>query len=374
MPSPRSLITIDLDAVRKNIRFLKEKLAERTHLLAAVKADGYGHGMLECARAATEAGADGVAVATAEEAIALRDGGFDRQILVMGPLFGVDQWEEMAGRGVEFAIVSDEMAGMIPDLAKMGVRPRVHVKVDSGMNRQGLLPADVSTFLETLRRFDTVEVAGVMTHFASAGEDPNSVGRQLDRFLRCVNMVKTDWPGAVAHAANSAATMYYPQTHLDMVRCGVAVYGLSPGQGDAQAEGLTPALTWTSQVMMLKRIPAGEGVGYGHTFRASQDTNVALVPIGYADGVFRLLGNHGRVLIGGRSYPMVGRVSMDSFAVDVGSDCRVRAGDRVTLIGLDGPSRITAEDVAGWAQTINYEITCNVSTARGQRLFVNDLA
>jgi alanine racemase len=374
MPSPRSLITIDLDAVRKNTRLLKGKLAEGKRLLVAVKADGYGHGMLESARAATEAGANGAAVATAEEAVALRDGGFERQILVMGPLFGVDQCEEMAKRGIEFAIVSDEMARMIPDLAKMKVRARVHLKVDSGMNRQGLLPADVPAFLRTVRRVDTVEVVGVMTHFASAGEDPNSVGCQLDRFLPCVNIVKTEWPGAVAHAANSAATMYYPEAHLDMVRCGIAIYGLSPSQGDAQAEGLTPALTWTSQVMMLKRIPAGDGVGYGHTFRASQDTNVALVPIGYADGIFRLLGNRGRVLIGGRSYPMVGRVSMDSFAVDVGPDCGVHVGDRVTLIGTDGHSRVTAEDVAGWAQTINYEITCNVSTTRGQRVFVNDLA
>ena len=139
-------------------------------------------------------------------------------------------------------------------------------------------------------------------------------------------MVKAEWPRALAHAANSAATMYCPQAHLDMVRCGIAVYGLSPGQGDARAEGLEPALSWTSQVVLQKQVPAGEGVGYGHVFRAPLDTTVALVPLGYADGVFRLLGNRGHVLIGGRSYPMVGRVSMDSFAVDVGPDARSACG------------------------------------------------
>ena len=141
IPSPRSVVTIDLGAVRKNVRLLKMKLTAGTGFLAAVKADGYGHGMLQCARAAIEAGADGVAVATAEEAVALRDGGFTRQILVMGPLFGLDQCEEMAGRGVEFAVVSDEMARMLPELARRGARARVHLKVDSGMNRQGLLPS-----------------------------------------------------------------------------------------------------------------------------------------------------------------------------------------------------------------------------------------
>ena len=372
IPSPRSVVTIDLGAVRKNVRLLKAKLTAGTGFLAAVKADGYGHGMLECARAAMEAGADGVAVATAEEAVTLRDGGFTRQILVMGPLFSLDQCEEMAGRGVEFAVVSDEMARMLPELARMGARARVHLKVDSGMNRQGLLPSQVPPFLETVRAAPGIDLAGVMTHFPCAGEDPGSVDRQLERFLPCVHMVKAEWPRALAHAANSAATMYCPQAHLDMVRCGIAVYGLSPGQGDARAEGLEPALSWTSQVVLQKPVPAGEGVGYGHVFRAPLDTTVALVPLGYADGVFRLLGNRGHVVIGGRPYPMVGRVSMDSFAVDVGPRPEVRVGDKVTLIGQDEQHRVSAEDLAGWAETINYEITCSISTARAQRFFVDD--
>ena len=370
MPSPRSLVTIDLGAVRHNVRLLKERLRPGVRFLAAVKADGYGHGMLQCAQATIEAGADGVAVATAEEAVALRDGGFTQQILVMGPLFSLDQCEEMAGRGVEFAVVSDEMARMIPELAKMGVQARIHLKIDSGMNRQGLLPGQVPEFLATLRSAHGVELVGVMTHFASAGEHPSSVDSQLGRFLPCVRAVKAEWPHAIAHAANSAATMYWPQAHLDTVRCGIAVYGLSPMQGDARAEGLTPALSWTSRVVLLKPVHAGEGVGYGHTFRPPHDTQLALVPLGYADGLFRLLGNRGHVLIRGHRYPIAGRVSMDSFAADVGMASPVRAGDQVTLIGQDGEPRVSAEDMAGWAQTINYEVTCNISAARAQRMFV----
>jgi alanine racemase len=358
--------------VRDNVRFLKGMIRPGTGLLAVVKADSYGHGILACTRATTEAGADGVAVVTAEEAICLQDAGFEGRILVMGPLYGSDQYVEMTARGVEFAIVSDEMAQKVQELGSTGPKARIHLKIDTGMNRQGLLPEEARLFLDDIRNHDQIHLAGVMTHFSSVVEDPASIDFQLDRFLPLVEMAKAHWPEALAHAANSAATMGHPRAHLDMVRCGIAVYGLSPSQGDAEAEGLTPVLSWTSQVALVKRVPAGEGVGYGLTFRPSADTHVALVPLGYADGVFRLLSNRGQVLIGGRRYPMVGRVSMDSFAVDVGNESRVRTGDQVTLIGQDMTSRLGADELAGWAETINYEITCNIGLDRAQRVFVND--
>jgi len=369
--SPRNMITIDLGAVRQNVAFLRQKLRPGTRFLAAVKADAYGHGGAQCARAVMQAGADGVAVATAEEAVALRDAGFASTILVMGPLFGLDQCVEMASRGVEFAVVSDDMAEMVLALAGSRLNARLHLKIDSGMNRQGLQPKQVPAFLATIRAIDELELVGIMTHFACASDDAASVDFQLERFLPSVRLVRAGYPAAIAHAANSAATMYSPQTHLDMVRCGIAVYGLSPGQGNAPSEGLRPALTWTSRVALVKRVPAGEGVGYGHTFRPGADTNVALIPIGYADGVFRLLGNRGQVGIKGRRYPMVGRVSMDSFGVDVGADGRVEAGDTVTLIGRHGDIRLSAEEMALSADTINYEITCNVSVTRAERVFVD---
>ena len=370
--SERSRVLIDLAAIRHNVSHLLGRLSPEARMLVAVKADGYGHGMLPVARAAVAAGAEGVAVATAEEAVALRDAAFDSRILVMGPLYSPDQYEEMAVREVEFAIVSDHMAAAVTSLPRAGRRARVHLKVDTGMNRQGLFPDQVDDFLDSIHGIPEIELAGVMTHFACAAEDPISVDRQMARFLPTVERVRRRWPGVIAHAANSAATVSDPSTHLDLVRCGVAVYGLSPWQGDALAEGLLPALAWKSQVVIVKRVSAGEGVGYGHTFRLDAPTDIALVPIGYGDGVFRGLSNKGEVLINGRRYPMVGRVSMDSFGVDVGTDGRVQVGDAVTLIGADGEQRIAAEEVARHLDTINYEITCDIALDRTERLFLND--
>ncbi len=370
--SPRSSVLIDLAAIRHNVAHLLSLLAPGTRMLVAVKADGYGHGTLPVARAVVAAGAFGVAVATAEEAVALRDAGFNDSILVMGPLYSFDQYEEMARQNVEFAVVSDYMAEAVTQLAGTGLRARVHVKVDSGMNRQGLFPSQVDGFLEAISHIREIELAGVMTHFANAGEHPSSVPFQLARFLPVIERVRAEWPHAIAHAANSAATMCSPESHLDMVRCGCAVYGLDPLQEDPLAQRLAPALSWTSQVALVKRVDAGEGVGYGLTFRPEQATDVALVPIGYGDGVFRALGNRGEVLINGCRYPMAGRVSMDSFGVDVGTSDAVRVGDRVTLIGADGDSRITVEDVAKRLDTINYEVTCDIALDRSERLFLNE--
>ncbi len=369
--SERSSVLIDLAAIRHNVAFLLDRLSPSTRMLVAVKADAYGHGTLPVARAVVAAGAHGVAVATAEEAVALRDAGFHSTVLVMGPLYSTDQYEEMIGRQVDFAVVSEQMAAALPTLRRTGRAARVHLKVDSGMNRQGLFPAQVDAFLESIRGLPGIELAGVMTHFACVTEDPSSIDRQLERFLPAVQRVRREWPRAVAHAANSAATVAAAHSHLDMVRCGCAVYGLSPWQDDALGEGLQPALTWTSQVVIVKRVLPGEGVGYGHSFQPEQETDVALVPIGYGDGGFRALSNNGEVLINGRRYPMVGRVSMDSFGVDVGTDGTVHVGDRVTLIGADGDERITVEEVAKRLGTINYEITCDIALDRTERLFLN---
>jgi alanine racemase len=369
--SPRSSVLIDLAAVRHNVRHLRALLAPGRRMLVAVKADGYGHGMLPVAHAATAAGADGVAVATAEEAVALRDAGFRGSILVMGPLYSFDQYEEMARLQVDFAVVSEQMAAFLPGLRGTGLRTRIHLKVDSGMNRQGLFPSEVEPFLDSVRGIPEIELVGIMTHFACVTEDPATIDFQLNRFLPAVERVRKEWPGVLAHAANSAATVYSPSAHLDMVRCGVAVYGLSPWQKDPLAEGLTPVLSWKSMVASVKRVAAQEGVGYGHTFRPPSPTDLALVPLGYGDGVFRALGNNGVVLINGRRYPMVGRVSMDSFGVDVGTDRSVKVGDTVTLIGVDGNERITAEELAHRVGTINYEITCDIALDRSERVFIN---
>jgi alanine racemase len=369
--SPRSSVLIDLAAIRHNVAHLLGMLTPGSRMLVAVKADGYGHGTLPVTRAVVAAGAQGVAVATAEEAVALRDAGFDSTILVMGPLYSFDQYEEMARQNVDFAVVSDHMARELPALRGSGLGARVHLKIDSGMNRQGIFPSDVGWFLDSIRGIPEIDLVGVMTHFACASDDPATIDFQLGRFLPAVEQVRREWPGVLAHAANSAATVYGPRAHLDMVRCGCAVYGLSPWQEDPIAEGLRPALSWRSQVALVKRVAAGEGVGYGHTFRPCSPTDVALVPIGYGDGVSRALSNCGEVLINGRRYPVAGRISMDSFGVDVGTGGQVKVGDPVTLIGADGNERITAEEVARRLGTINYEITCDIALDRTERHFLN---
>jgi len=371
MTSPRSSVIIDLAALRHNVDYLRSLLAPGTGMLVAVKADGYGHGTLPITRAALAAGADGVAVATAEEAVTLRDAGLTETILVMGPLYSFDQYEEMVRRDVEFAAVSDDMVKALPRFRNSGMKARLHLKVDSGMNRQGIFPSAVPAFLDLVEGIPEIEVVGVMTHFACVTEDPSSIDFQLDRFLPAVEKVRKRYPGAIAHAANSAATMHSAHAHLDMVRCGCAVYGLSPWQDDPLAEGLLPVLTWRSQVALVKRVEAGEGVGYGHTFRPTAPTEVALIPLGYGDGIPRALSNNGQVLIKGRRHPMVGRVSMDSFGVDVGIDSGVKVGETVTLIGTDGDDRITTEEIAHRVGTINYEITCDIALDRSDRVFVN---
>ncbi len=369
--SPRSNVIIDLAAVRHNVTHLRALLAPGTRMLVAVKADGYGHGTLPVARAAAAAGAEGMAVATAEEAIALREAGFEDTILVMGPLYSLDQYEEMCRRNVEFAVVSDEMAALLPRLRGTGLKARVHLKVDSGMNRQGIFPSAVPAFLDSIQDIPEIDLVGIMTHFACVTEDPSTIDLQLGRFMPAVKQARQRFPNVVAHAANSAATMHSAHAHLDMVRCGCAVYGLSPWQSDPIADGLLPVLTWKSQIALVKRVEANEGVGYGHTFRPVTATDVALVPLGYGDGVPRALSNNGEVLINGRRYPIAGRVSMDSFGVDVGTDSGVKVGDNATLIGSDGNDRITAEEIAVRVGTINYEITCDIALDRSERLFIN---
>lgn len=369
-------MTVDIGAVRANVRRLRSLLGPQTRFMAALKADAYGHGALPVCQAVMQAGGSAVALATCEEALELRESGVTAPLLVMGPLFAPSQLLELARAGVEVALVSQEMVHMLYFLPKhWNARLhsiRLHIKVDSGMDRQGLFPHEIPALLQQLRDLrERVEVVGVMTHFASAAEEPDSVPWQLERFLPCMADIRGEWPAAIAHAANSAATMLHPESHLDMVRCGIAAYGMSPFQADPVSEGLRPVMSWTSEVAMTKRVPAGEGVGYGLTYHPRSDTTIALIPLGYADGLFRVLGNRGQVLINGARYPMVGRVSMDSFAVDVGTADTVHAGDAVTLIGQDGAEAIRAEDMAAWARTINYEVTCATALRRAQRVVVD---
>ena len=322
-----------------------------------VKADGYGHGAVTAAEAALAGGASWLAVATAQEASTLRAGGIVEPVLVMGAL---------APEEVDVALDADADVvvwerGFLDAIADRG--PRVHVKLDTGMGRLGTNdPAEAERLVQAVDLHPRASLAGVMTHFATADErGDDHFGRQLERFTAFADRVRAEHPGVIAHAANSAATLRDPASHLDMVRCGVAIYGLDPFQQDAAAEGLAPALSLESWVASVKRFAPGDSAGYGRRWTAERETDVAVLPIGYGDGWRRALTNACDVLIGGRRYPLVGTVSMDNVTVDLGTGSGVRVGEPAVLIGEQGEERIPCEEVAARIDTINYEITCGLS-------------
>jgi alanine racemase len=331
----RAVANIDLGAIERNCRRLP------TPLCAVVKANAYGHGTVPVAEAALRGGAEWLAVATAAEAAELRAGGIEVPVLVMGGLTS-DELQTAIDADADVVAWTEEVA----DAA-----PRVHVKLDTGMSRLG------TKELELARRLAArPNVVGLMTHFATADElGDDFFGAQLAIFRDFVAAVGRD--DLLTHAANSAAALRDPASHFDMVRCGVAIYGLDPFQNDPADHGLEPALTLRSWVAALRRLEAGESAGYGRRWTAKQPTWLATVPIGYGDGWRRGLTNNADVLIRGRRHPLVGAVSMDNVTVALGRDTDVELGDEVVLIGSQGGERILAEEVAGWIGTINYEVT-----------------
>ncbi len=372
MSVPRAQAKVNLAAIERNCARLLAELGDGARLCAVVKADGYGHGSLASARAALAAGASMLAVADASEARELRDGGLvEAPLLVMGPL-AQRELAEALGAGAEVIVWS---LAQLEEVAARG-GGRVHVKLDSGMGRLGTRDLDeASAVVRRVRETKGVELAGVMTHFATADDlaDGGFFAEQLHRFAHWAESVKAESPDVVVHAANSAAMLRDPAAQFDMVRCGIAIYGMDPFGRDPAARGLEPALELSSRIAEVKLCRAGETVGYGRRFRAEHDTHVAVLPIGYGDGWRRGLSNNADALIGGLRHPLVGTVSMDSVTADIGPDAggRELVGGTAILIGFQGSERITAEELARRIETINYEITCGL-TARVPRVYHRD--
>ena len=365
----RAEAVVDLAAIRHNCRALRQRLSSRALLCAVVKADGYGHGAAQAAEAALAGGARYLAVATAQEAVALRQAGFQGvPILVMGPL---DRGELRLALAVEAEVVVWR-EWMVEEVAAAG-GGAIHVKFDSGMGRLGSSDREgLLSLLASARERQGVVVRGLMSHLATAGERDGGeyMARQVAEFGRFVAAAKGLVPEAIAHIANSGGLLSDPSSHFEMARCGVALYGLDPFGEDAAARDLAPALSLRSYVADVRRIAAGRSVGYGRRFIASRDTHIAVIPVGYGDGFHRALSGKAEVLIGGRRYRQVGTISMDTITVDLGPDpaaLRLR-GEEAVLIGSQGEERITAEEVAALAHTINYEVTCGL-TARVPRRF-----
>jgi alanine racemase len=353
----RALARVSAGAVERNCALLRGRLTDGAQLCAVVKASGYGHGAVEVARAALKGGASWLAVATAGEAAELRAGGVDARLFVMGALTFAD---------LDVALAADADVGVwsaeLMDAAAARGPARVHVKLDSGMGRLGTKdPGEVRALCERAAGDDRLELAGVWTHFATADEPGDDhFPDQLRHFAELAAEIRPAYPGTIAHAANSAATLRDPAAHFDLVRCGVAIYGLDPFQHDPADQNLEPALSLHSYVAAVKRFEPGESAGYGRRWHATGPRWVGVVPIGYGDGWRRGLTNNADVLVGGRRHALVGTVSMDNITIDLGPDTDVRIGDEAVLIGAQGGERILAEEVAERLGTINYEITCGI--------------
>jgi alanine racemase len=348
----RAEARIDTGAIERNCA----RLAALAPLCAVVKANGYGHGAVIAARAAQRGGAVYIAVATANEAAELRAGGIDGPLLVLGALSPEELDIALAARAEVVAWREAFVDAVAARAAPGGGAVGVHVKLDTGMGRLGTRdPAEATRVADAVRAAPQLRLTGAMTHFATSDDDPEFMREQLARFLPWADAL-----GTTRHAANSAATLGEPAARLDMVRCGIAIYGMDPFHHDPADHGLEPALELISYVAEVKRTRAGESAGYGRRFIAERDTWLATIPIGYGDGFRRGLTGRFDVLVGGRRVPGVGTVSMDNVTVDLG-DQPVAIGTEAVLIGSRGDERILAEDLATALGTINYEITCGIS-------------
>ncbi len=374
-------LALDQNALIQNVNCIRRQIGARPLLMAIIKANAYGHGAMNVAPILQAAGVDRFGVATLNEALELRNGGVQKEILVLGYTPG---W--LASTLVEQAITATvydlETVEALALAAQQAQRPAVvHVKVNTGMNRLGLLPAAVGDFMRALQNFPLIIVEGIFTHFADADQaDQTFAHVQLAQFTALLAALESaGCRPPLAHAANSAATFTLPAAYLEMVRCGIALYGLHPDPFHAPLPpGFQPVLSWKARVAQVRTLPPGESVGYGRTFVATQPTVVAVLPFGYADGFPRAPSHWGSVLIHGTEVPILGRVSMDQTVVDVTAleqQARlagrpgVRQGDEVVLIGQQGARRLTAEMIAQRLGTINYEVVSRI-LARVPRIVV----
>jgi alanine racemase len=357
---------VDLGAISENVAALRA-MAAPAALCAVVKADGYGHGAVPVARAALAGGADVLAVALVAEGVELRDAGIDAVVLVLSQA-SADEIDTLVESDLDATVYTESgVAGLVAAAHRAGRsadRPvRVHLKVDTGMHRVGVQPAEAAAMARTIADEPSLELRSVFTHCAVADEPGNPfTAAQLERFdavLADIAAAGVEVP--CTHAANTAAAIDHPAARRDLVRCGIGIYGLDPAPALAGRVPLRPAMSLHARVSHVKRVAAGEGISYGLRYRPSVETTIATVPLGYADGLPRRLGsNGGTVLVGGTPRPIAGSVTMDQILVDCGDD-PVEVGDEVVLIGRQGSAVIGAEDWADLLDTIAYEVVCGIS-------------
>jgi alanine racemase len=359
---PRAVCEVDLDAIAANVEVLRAH-APRAALLAVVKADGYGHGLVPAARAALSGGADWLGTALLQEAVALRQAGISARILAWLWSPGDEDLTACVRGGIDVTASSAwQLEALTAAAHASGVRARVQLKVDTGLGRNGCMPAQWPALVEQAARLEaagTLRICGIWSHFALADAPSSSTNAaQLAVFDESLEAAAAaGLAPEVRHIANSAATLAAPAAHYDLVRPGIAVYGVSPGGelGPPEEFGLAPAMTLRARLAGVKRVPAGQGVSYGHEYVTASETTLGLVPLGYADGIPRAAGGRGPVLAAGRIRPVAGRVCMDQFVLDLGQDA-AEAGDEVVVFGSARRGEPSAEDWARAAGTIGYEI------------------
>ena len=362
---PRVHAEIDLDAILHNMEQMHGLTDPHTKLMAVIKTDGYGHGAIPIARELEAVDyVYGYAVATEEEALALRADGIKKPILILGYTFP-EQYEALLEAQITPAVFSMETAKLLSETAKrLHTTARIHIKLDTGMGRVGFLVSEESAdVIAQIAKLPHIMIEGMFTHFARADEtDKTSANRQLADFLHMADMLESRGVHIpIKHCSNSAGILDLPQANLDIARAGITLYGLHPSEEvHLERMDMKPAMSLKSRVVHVKTLPAGYGVSYGATYVTPDERRIATIPVGYGDGYARSLSNKGDVLIRGKRAPIVGRVCMDQFMVDVTDIPDVRVGDEVTLIGADGGARITLEELGEKSGRFNYEFACDL--------------
>ena len=357
-----SRVEIDLGALANNVRRVKALAGRDVGVMAVVKANAYGHGAPRVAEVALRNGADMLAVANLAEALQLRDAGIDAPILTLSYV-PPEQISLARDMDLRVTIYDRELAGQyLSTFDRDGRKLRGHLKVDTGMHRLGVLPDDAPALARDLQASPLVELEGVYTHFSSADEDPAYTATQLATFRRVLDEMRADGIAPrLVHAANSPALLDCRDSHFNLARPGVALYGLRPMDDAPNMDGFRPIMRWTTRVAQVKTLPPGSRVGYGHGYTTRREQTLAVLPVGYADGLRRTPRSWREVLIHGQRAPLVGRVSMEKIIVDVSGIPGVGIGDEAVLLGRQGEDEICADEIARWLDSNNYEVVCTVA-------------
>ena len=362
-------LTVDLAALRHNYLQLRRRLSPAAKLLAVVKADAYGHGLVPAARTLAAAGAEYLGVASLEEGLALREAGLEVPILLLMGIVPIESQATVAA-DLEVVLYRRDVAQALEESGRtLGKKARVHLKVDTGMGRLGLNPNEVLPFLEGIKDSSHLEALGLISHLATADDaDKTYTRKQLQEFLTLLSTARGQgWELPLSHIANSAALVEVPEAHFGMARPGISLYGSPPAPGRSWGVDLKPVMSFATQVLQFKRLPPGSSISYGRTYTTTDWCNLAVLPVGYCNGYPRLLSNRGEVLLKGRRAPIRGRVCMNLTMVDVSHIPDVAEGEPVTLLGAGGGDRLTADDLAAWAETISYDIYCTLGSANPRR-------